>query len=216
MWPSPVGCLWYCSVLYPPLGGNSLYCTALCVFPNYEDIVFRLGNVRLVPGFSDIYLILIRLPIAVAVVITSILGLNQLSVNDVYGLPIFEVIWLLVPVIIFVGCGFISLVLGFLNTSFNVRDIVVYLGSNQWHWSGSIISSITLYLIPDIFIAIVCRSSGDVIHSFDLLEFGVHTDCMPGKVARHVVVTTERIDEYVTCQELCGYRHSRISLILEV
>lgn len=74
----------------------------------------------------------------------------------------------------------------------------------------------TLYLIPDIFVAVVSGTSGDVIHSFDLLEFRVHTDCIPGKILGHVVVTTEGIDEYVTCQELCGYGHSGMSFIIEV
>lgn len=62
----------------------------------------------------------------------------------------------------------------------------------------------------------VSRSSSDVLHSFSLLELGVHTDCMPGKLTEHGVVVHLELEEYVTCQELCRYRHSGMSLLLEL
>lgn len=53
-----------------------------------------------------------------------------------------------------------------------------------------------------------------MLHSFSLLDLGVHTDCMPGKTVGHEVSTELLIDEYVTCQELCGYGHSGMSMII--
>lgn len=58
--------------------------------------------------------------------------------------------------------------------------------------------------------------SSDVLHSFSLLELRVHTDCIPGKLTEHSVVVHLELEEYVTCQELCGYGHSGISLLLEL
>ena len=59
-------------------------------------------------------------------------------------------------------------------------------------------------------------SSTDVLHSFSLLDLRVHTDCIPGKTVRHEVNSDIGLDEYVTCQELCRYRHSGISILLEI
>jgi heme/copper-type cytochrome/quinol oxidase subunit 2 len=57
-------------------------------------------------------------------------------------------------------------------------------------------------------------TSSDVLHSFSLLDFGVHTDCIPGKAVGHEVVSDVIVDEYITCQELCGYGHSGMSIFL--
>jgi len=72
------------------------------------------------------------------------------------------------------------------------------------------------YMLGDYINVSISGGSSDVLHSFSLLELGVHTDCIPGKLTEHSVVVHLELEEYVTCQELCGYGHSGISLLLEL
>lgn len=49
-----------------------------------------------------------------------------------------------------------------------------------------------------------------MLHSFSLMEIGVHTDCIPGKVVSHEVYVIDGCASFITCQELCGTSHSGI------
>lgn len=55
-------------------------------------------------------------------------------------------------------------------------------------------------------------SSTDVLHSYSIVDYDVHTDCIPGKKIVHNILVYVMYDVYVTCQELCGYGHARMSL----
>jgi len=55
-------------------------------------------------------------------------------------------------------------------------------------------------------------SSTDVLHSYSMIDYDIHTDCMPGKKIVHSLLVNVMYDVYITCQELCGYGHSGMSL----
>lgn len=55
-------------------------------------------------------------------------------------------------------------------------------------------------------------TSTDVLHSYSLVDYDLHTDCIPGKQVMHSLLVDVIYDLYVTCQELCGYGHAGISL----
>jgi heme/copper-type cytochrome/quinol oxidase subunit 2 len=73
-----------------------------------------------------------------------------------------------------------------------------------------------MYVIGDYLLCRLQGRSSDVLHSYSVLRYGVHTDCMPGKLTEHVVQVNLEGEEYVTCQELCGYGHSGMSIIIEL
>lgn len=62
----------------------------------------------------------------------------------------------------------------------------------------------------------IVTNSGDVLHSLSILNLGMHTDCIPGKIISHDVAMSWGQVMSITCQEICGNRHSRITLGLMV
>lgn len=55
-------------------------------------------------------------------------------------------------------------------------------------------------------------NSEDVIHSFSLNKINVHIDCLPRRISSVVVWVWGTGRQLATCQEICGVRHSNISL----
>jgi len=56
----------------------------------------------------------------------------------------------------------------------------------------------------------------DVLHSMSMKDLGFHTDCMPRKYVVHDYVDYLEGLVWVSCQELCGYRHSGIVIGIEI
>jgi heme/copper-type cytochrome/quinol oxidase subunit 2 len=170
----------------------------------------------IINGFSDLWLVVMLIPIVVALVITILLNIDMNNTDTVLILPNFEVVWFVIPVIVFLCCGLVTFRIGTMQHSSSFHDILISLTASQWQWEGSIITAINILLIGDYLNVAFNRSSSDVLHSYSLLDFRVHTDCMPGKIIEFRVVVIEEIECYINCQELCGYRHSGITLILEL
>ena len=170
----------------------------------------------MINGFSDLWLVVILIPMVVALVITILLNMDINNVNAVLMLPNFEVVWFVIPVIVFICCGLVTFGIGTMQHSSSFHDILISLTASQWQWEGSIITAINILLIGDYLNVAFNRSSSDVLHSYSLLDFRVHTDCMPRKIIEFGVIVMEEIECYVNCQELCGYGHSGMSLILEL
>lgn len=51
-----------------------------------------------------------------------------------------------------------------------------------------------------------------MLHSFSLQDFGFHTDCIPRKLIIHLVSVLVDGVSIITCQELCRYGHSGMTL----
>jgi len=56
----------------------------------------------------------------------------------------------------------------------------------------------------------------DVLHSISIKDLGFHTDCIPGKYVVHDYVDYLERLIWVSCQELCGYRHSGMVIRMEI
>lgn len=172
------------------------------------------GSNLLLIGFSDLWSVLMFVPIVVAIVVTMFLFMDGPSNTLIIMLPNFEMVWFVLPVIVFVISGLASFGISAVLVGDLANEIIVILMASQWQWEGSIISAMSIYIIRDYLLCGLQGGSCDVLHSYSVLGYGVHTDCIPGKLTEHLVQVNLEGEEYVTCQELCGYRHSGMSIIL--
>lgn len=156
------------------------------------------------------------IPIVVALVVTIFLFIDGSENGLIIILPNFEMVWFILPVIVFVVSGLASFGISAVLVGDLSNEIIVILLASQWQWEGSIISAISMYIVGDYLLCGLQGGSSDVLHSYSVLGYGVHTDCIPGKLTEHVIQVNLEREEYVTCQELCGYGHSRISIIIEL
>lgn len=169
------------------------------------------GNLNCnIVGFDDAYSILFLIPISVCFLVLLRLGWDNIynRSGDLY--PTFEVVWLTLPVLVFISLGTASIGLGSLMMEED-NDIEIALSANQWHWGSSVIFNI-IREMEEYVICGVGGSSTDVLHSYSIIDYDIHTDCIPGKKVVHNLLVNVMYDVYVTCQELCGYRHSGMSL----
>lgn len=104
--------------------------TTLCLLIDLEYIIFGIGNLSSTPGFSDMYLILIVIPAGVAIVVTIMLFMSNSSYTLVLT-PVFENLSFLLPVLIFVGCGILSVELRLIVVSASLVDICLLFESSQ-------------------------------------------------------------------------------------
>jgi heme/copper-type cytochrome/quinol oxidase subunit 2 len=56
----------------------------------------------------------------------------------------------------------------------------------------------------------------DVLHSISIKDLGFHTDCMPRKYVVHDYIDYLEGIVWVSCQELCRYRHSGMVIRIEI
>ena len=82
------------------------------------------------PRFSDMFCVLILIPAGVAVCVTIILNFDFSDVV-VFLTPVFENLSFLLPVLIFVRSGLMSVELRLLVVSVNVVDICILIESSQ-------------------------------------------------------------------------------------
>lgn len=59
-------------------------------------------------------------------------------------------------------------------------------------------------------------TSGDVIHSWALPEFGVKVDAIPGRLKQAIIHPFNVGKFYGYCMELCGVKHSFMPIVVEV
>jgi hypothetical protein len=130
MWASVTCCFWALCVFTTPSRVNGLLSTALRVLLDFEYVMFGTGNVGVMPGFSDIYLILMVMPAGVAFVVTMMLIVMS-SGDYVLLTPLFENLSFLLPVMIFLRCGLISVELGLVVVTTDSVDMCMLFESSQ-------------------------------------------------------------------------------------
>jgi heme/copper-type cytochrome/quinol oxidase subunit 2 len=146
------------------------------------------------------------------------------TIFDVNLIDFFEIFWLMRPIIFFVTIGLTTRGLTYELLANDWFDMIIVLAAAQWYWNESIICEehTNSTLIDTWYRTIreemwrICGSSSDVLHSFSLKEFGFHTDCIPGKIIMHMIHVFSAGVSFITCQELCGYRHSGIVLGINI
>lgn len=169
------------------------------------------GNLNCnIVGFDDAYSILFLVPISVCFLVILGLGWDNIYNRSRDLVPIFEVVWLVLPVLVFVSLGTASIGLRSLIIEED-NDMEIALSANQWHWGSSVIFNI-IGEMEEYVMCGVGGSSTDVLHSYSMTDYDIHTDCIPGKKIVHNLLVNVIYDVYVTCQELCGYGHSGMSL----
>jgi hypothetical protein len=85
----------------------------------------------MINGFSDLWLVVILIPMVVALVITILLNMDINNVNAVLMLPNFEVVWFIIPVIVFICCGLVTFGIGTIQHSSSFHDILISLTASQ-------------------------------------------------------------------------------------
>jgi heme/copper-type cytochrome/quinol oxidase subunit 2 len=176
-----------------------------------SNIKLRVGNLNCnVVGFDDAYSILFLIPICVCLLV--IIGLGWDNKNNISGdlYVNFETVWLSLPIMVFLSLGLGSIGIRSLMLEED-NDMEIALSANQWHWGSSVIFNINRE-IQEYIICGVGGTSTDVLHSYSIIDYDIHTDCIPGKKILHTLLVNVIYDVYITCQELCGYGHSGISL----
>jgi heme/copper-type cytochrome/quinol oxidase subunit 2 len=104
-------------------------------------------------------------------------------------------------------------------------DIMLNIVAAQWYWNenfilerqenSTLISPFTTHSsISDKWA--IRATTLDVLHSISIKDLGFHTDCMPGKYVVHDYVDYLERLIWVSCQELCGYRHSGMVVGMEI
>jgi heme/copper-type cytochrome/quinol oxidase subunit 2 len=137
----------------------------------------------------------------------------------------FEIVWLLRPVLVFVTLGLLSLTITYELMGVEWVDVILNLVAAQWYWNENFMLEgqenstmvspfVTHSSVSDKWA--IGATTLDVLHSISIKDLGFHTDCIPGKYVVHDYVDyLERII-WVSCQELCGYGHSRMVIRMEI
>jgi heme/copper-type cytochrome/quinol oxidase subunit 2 len=179
-------------------------------------------------GFEDTIFIGILRPLAIAfsVMIALFMIGDGISIKfDTNIIDSFEIFWIISPVIFFITIGVTSGALTYELLANDWHDVVIVLAAAQWYWNESINNNehTNSTLIDEWALAIsdsdvwrIAGTSQDVLHSYSLQDYGFHTDCIPGKLIIHVVSVAVAGYSMVTCQELCGYRHSGMTLMFSL
>jgi heme/copper-type cytochrome/quinol oxidase subunit 2 len=137
----------------------------------------------------------------------------------------FEIFWLIRPIMFFVTIGVTSRRLTYELLSNDWHDVVIVLAAAQWYWNESVNNNEheNSTIIDEWALAMsnsdvwgIAGTSHDVLHSYSLQDYRFHTDCIPGKLILHIVSVAVSGFTIVTCQELCRYGHSGITLMFSL
>jgi len=158
---------------------------------------------------------------------------------NILSIRVLELIWTLVPGLILITLGLLSLRI--LYSEDNSGTLTVKVTGHQWYWSynyrdfsdssfDSFMKPIDSLEIGDIRFYEVDRSlvlpfnstiqflvnREDVIHSWTLLQSGIKVDANPGNLSLLVTKFDFPGLFYGQCRELCGVGHSFIPISVEV
>ena len=155
-----------------------------------------------------------------------------------------EIAWTVIPIIILVGIGAISLPVLFKQQTLPDADITIKATGNQWYWTyeypehGIVFDSFmlqrdqleefgysqdeyllatdTAIILPVNKTVVVLVTGSDVIHAWTVPAFGVKQDAVPGRSAG-LWFTPEKEGIYFgQCSELCGKDHSYMPITVKV
>lgn len=142
---------------------------------------------------------------------------------QLHGDRTIEIVWTVVPVLILVGVvSFVFYKLpGIQNTpSASASDrLNVRVEAHQFYWlfrypDGR--SAINVLEVPVDRVVTLDLTSGDVVHSWWVPQFGGKTDAIPGKV-NHTWFKPERTGVFpLKCAEFCGFEHAGMRGVVRV
>jgi len=149
-----------------------------------------------------------------------------------------EVTWTLVPLLILVGIGAVSLPVLFNQQEIPEGDVVIKATGHQWYWSYEytgtdidfasymlardeleehgysqdeyLLATDTAVVVPTGQTIVMQVTASDVIHSWTIPSFGVKQDGVPGRLAELWFEVDEGNEGiyFGQCSELCGLNHA--------
>ncbi|MEM9011932.1 MAG: cytochrome c oxidase subunit II [Pseudomonadota bacterium] len=155
-----------------------------------------------------------------------------------------EVAWTVVPIIILIFIGSLSLPVLFKQLEIPEADLTIKTTGNQWYWTYEypdeqlefdafmlqrdelvehgygeedfLLATDTAVVVPVDAVVRLQVTAGDVIHAWKIPAFGVHMDAIPGRL-NETWFQAEREGIYFgQCSELCGKDHSYMPIVVKV
>jgi cytochrome c oxidase subunit 2 len=152
-----------------------------------------------------------------------------------------EIAWTIVPVIILAAIAVPSFRLLFVELDVPHPDLTVKATGKQWFWSYSypdngnfefdsilvadkdlkpgqprLLTVDNEMVVPVNKVVHVLVTGADVIHSFDVLSFGIRIDAVPGRMNETWFKATKMGLFYGQCTELCGKDHAFMPIVVHV
>ncbi len=152
-----------------------------------------------------------------------------------------EIVWTIVPVIILAAIAVPSFRLLFVELDVPHPDLTVKATGKQWFWSYAypdngnfefdsimvqtkdlkpgqprLLTVDNPLVVPVNKVVHVLVTGADVIHSFDVLSFGIRIDAVPGRMNETWFKATKIGMFYGQCTELCGKDHSFMPIAVDV
>ncbi len=165
---------------------------------------------------------------------------NPTPTRTTHNTPI-EIAWTIVPVIILAAIAVPSFRLLFLELDVPHPDLTIKATGKQWFWSYSypdngnfefdsimvqekdlkpgeprLLTVDNEMVVPVNKVVHVLVTGADVIHSFDVLSFGIRIDAVPGRMNETWFKATKMGMFYGQCTELCGKDHSFMPIAVRV
>jgi cytochrome c oxidase subunit 2 len=165
---------------------------------------------------------------------------NPTPSRTTHNTPI-EIAWTIIPVIILAAIAVPSFRLLFLELDVPHPDLTVKATGKQWFWSYAypdngnfefdsimvqekdlkpgqlrLLTVDNEMVVPVNKVVHVLVTGADVIHSFDVLSFGIRIDAVPGRMNETWFKATKMGMFYGQCTELCGKDHSFMPIAVRV
>lgn len=155
--------------------------------------------------------------LVMAALIYSMIRFRRRSVDDlpkqVHGNTALEVVWTVVPIILLIGIGIITVrTLFALDTAPSSDPLRVEVWAHQWWFEAaypdySITTANEIYIPVDRDVSVKLQST-DVLHSFWVPKLAGKTDVVPGRVNKQWFRAEEEGVFYGQCAEFCGTAHA--------
>lgn len=155
-----------------------------------------------------------------------------------------EIAWTVIPIIILVGIGVISLPVLFKQQTLPEADITIKATGNQWYWTYEypdhgitfdsfmlqrdeleeygysqdeyLLATDTAVVLPVNKTVVVHVTGSDVIHAWTVPSFGVKQDGVPGRLAGLWFKPDKEGIYFGQCSELCGKDHTYMPVTVKV
>ncbi|SLN57978.1 Cytochrome c oxidase subunit 2 precursor [Pseudoruegeria aquimaris] len=155
-----------------------------------------------------------------------------------------EVAWTLVPIVILVAIGSVSLPVLFKQQEIPEGEINIKVTGNQWYWTYEytdhefgfdsfmlgkealadygyaedeyLLATDTAVVVPVNKVVVMQVTGSDVIHSWTIPAFGVKQDAVPGRIAELWFEADKEGVYFGQCSELCGKDHAYMPITVKV
>lgn len=142
--------------------------------------------------------------------------------KNVHGNNAFEIIWTLVPTVILVFMGVISVKYVYAEQTPPAGAMVIKVTGHEWSWEFQYPNGLDLrndLRIPAGQPVLFDITSGDVIHGFYIPSVRVQQDALPGRQTQYWVEADPKYVNQsfpVPCDQYCGVGHSKMLATLTV